>query len=72
MAAVQAENVRTSFLFIGDLNGDHQEWSGYTTTNRNGVATIDFATVSSCEQVLIGHHLILIGTLDPLMMMFLT
>ena len=27
MAAVQAEDVRASFLFVGDLNGHHQEWS---------------------------------------------
>ena len=26
MAAVQAEDVRTSLLFVGDLNGHHQEW----------------------------------------------
>ena len=25
MAAVQAEDVRASFLFVGDLNGHHQE-----------------------------------------------
>ena len=28
MAAVQAEDVRASFLFVGDLNGHHQEWLG--------------------------------------------
>ena len=26
MAAVQAEDVRASFLFVGDLNSHHQEW----------------------------------------------
>ena len=31
MAAVQAEDVRASFLFVGDLNGHHQEWLGSTT-----------------------------------------
>ena len=25
MAAVQAEDIRTSFLFVGDMNGHHQE-----------------------------------------------
>ena len=29
MAAVQAEDVRASFLFVGDLNGHHQEWLFY-------------------------------------------
>ena len=31
MPAVQAEDVRASFLFVGDLNGHHQEWLGSTT-----------------------------------------
>ena len=46
MAAVQAEDIRASFLFVGDLNGDHQEWFGSTTTDRHGGAVFDFATVS--------------------------
>ena len=29
MAAVQAENVDAAFLFVGDLNGHHQEWLGW-------------------------------------------
>ena len=37
MAAVQADGVCASFLFVGDLNGLHQEWLGSTTTNRHGV-----------------------------------
>ena len=46
MAAVQAEDVRSSFLFVGDLIGHHQEWLGSATTNSHGVAAFDFATVS--------------------------
>ena len=45
MAAVQAENVRASF--VGDLNGHHREWLGSTSTNRHGVAAFYFATVSA-------------------------
>ena len=45
MAAVQAEDVPASFLFVGDLNGYHQEWLGSTTTNRYGVAAFDFASL---------------------------
>ena len=45
----QVEDVRASFLFVGDLNGHHQEWLGSTTTNRHGVAAFDFATVSGCD-----------------------
>ena len=41
MATVQAEDVSASFLFVGDLNGHHQEWLGSTTTNSHGVAAFD-------------------------------
>ena len=34
MAAVPAEDVRASILFVGNLNGHHQECLGSTTTNR--------------------------------------
>ena len=44
MAAVQAEDIRASFLFVADLNGHHQEWLGSTTTNLHGVAA--FAQVA--------------------------
>ena len=54
MAAVKAEDVRASFLFVGDLNGHHQEWLGSTTTNSHGVAAFDFATVSGCYQLVVG------------------
>ena len=67
MAAVQAADARASFLFVGDLNGHHQEWLGSTTTNRHGVAALDFATVSSCDQLVIGPTHAPGGTLDLLM-----
>ena len=54
MAAVQSKDVRASFLFVGDLNGHHQEWLGSTTTNRHGVAAFDFSTVSGCDQLVVG------------------
>ena len=44
-AAVQAEDVHVSFLFVGDLNGHHQEWLGSKTTNRYGVTAFYFTTV---------------------------
>ena len=53
IAAVQAEDVRASFLFAGNLNGHHQEWFGSTTTNRHGVAAFDFATVSGCDKLVV-------------------
>ena len=67
MAAVQAEDVRASFLFVVDLNGHHQEWFGSTTTNRHGVAAFDFATVSGCDQLVVGPTHARGGTLDLLM-----
>ena len=51
MAAVQAEDVRASFLFVGDLNDHHKELLGSTTTDSHRVATFDFATVSGCDQL---------------------
>ena len=52
-AAVQAEDVSAPFLFVGDLNGHHQEWLGSTTTNlnRHGITAFDFATISGCVQM---------------------
>ena len=67
MAAVQAEDVRASLLFVGDLNCHHQEWLGYTTTNRHGVAAFDFATVSGCDHLVVGPTHARCGTLDLLM-----
>ena len=67
MAAVQAAYARPSFLFVGDLNGHHQEWLGSTTTNRHGVAALDFATVSGCDQLVIGPTHARVGTLNLLM-----
>ena len=57
MAAVQADYVRASFLFVGDLNGHHQVWLGSTTTNRDGVAAFDLATVSGCDQLVVPQRM---------------
>ena len=67
MSAVQAEDVRASFLFVGDLNGHHQEWLGSATKNRHGVAAIGFATVSGCDQLVVGPTNARGGTLKLLM-----
>ena len=64
---MQAEDIRASFLCVGDLNGHHQEWLGSTTTNRNGVAAFDFAPVSDCDQLVVGPSHARGGTLDHLM-----
>ena len=67
MAAMQAADVRASFLFVGDLNGHHQEWLGSTTVNRHGVAALVFATVSGCDQLMIGPTYACEGTFDLLL-----
>ena len=67
MVAVQAEDVRASFLFLGDLNGHRHEWLGSTTKNSHEVASFDFATVSSCDQLVVGPTRARAGTLDLLM-----
>ena len=67
MAAVQTEDVRSFSLFLGDLNGHHQEWLDSMTTNRHGVAAFYFATVSGCDQLVVGPTHARGGTLDLLM-----
>ena len=60
-------SIRASFLFVGDLNGHHQEWLGSTTTNRHGVTAFDFATESGCDQLVVGPTHAGGGTLEILM-----
>ena len=67
MAAVQDEDVHATFLFVGDLNGHHQQWYGSTTTNRDESSAFDFATVSGCDQLVVGPTHERGGTLDFLM-----
>ena len=51
---------------MGDLNGHHQEWLGSTTMNHHAVAAFDFATVSGCDQLVVGPTHARGGTLDLL------
>ena len=60
MAAVPAEDVGASFLFVGDLNGHHQEWLGSTTTNRHGVAAFDFTYPSNISFATLKSFLVLV------------
>ena len=45
----------------------HQEWLGSATTNCHGVAAFDFATVSCCDQLVVGPTHAPGGILDLLM-----
>ena len=49
------------------LNGHHQEWLGSATTNSHGVAAFDFATVSGCDQLVVGPTHARGGILDLLL-----
>ena len=69
---MQAEDVRAFSCLWVILNGHHQEWLGSTTTNRHGVAALDFATVSGCDQLVVGITHASGGTLDLLMTDVLT
>ena len=64
LTAMQAADALASFLFAGDLNGHHQKWLGSTATNPHGVSAIEFATVSGCDQLVIGPTHARAGTLD--------
>ena len=52
---------------MGDLNCHHEEWLSSKTMNRHGVAAIDFATVSDCDQMVVGPTHARLGILDLLM-----
>ena len=67
MSAVHTEDIRASVLFVCDLNGHHQELLGFTTTNHHGVAAFNFATVYSCDQLVVSPTHARGGTLDLLM-----
>ena len=66
-ADMQAEDVRASFLFVGDINSHHQEWLGFTTKNRHDVAAFEFMTVSGCDQLVASPTYARGGTLDILL-----
>ena len=55
--------MRASFLFVGDLNDDHQKWLVYTAM----IAAFNFATVSGCDQLVASPIHARGGTLDLLM-----
>ena len=55
MAAIQAEDVRASFLFMGDLDLHRQDWMGSSTTYRHGVEAFGFATLSGCNHLVVGR-----------------
>ena len=69
MTAVQPEDARASFLFVGDPYGHHQESLGSTTPNRHMVLQplTSQLCLHGCEQLVIGPIHARGGTLDLLM-----
>ena len=67
MAVMQARDVCTSSMFVADLNGQHQEWLGSTTTNRHGVAAFDYSILPGCDQLVVGQTHARGGTLALVM-----
>ena len=67
MAAVQAEDVQASFLFLCEPNGHHQKWLGNMTKNRHGVATFDLAIMSGYDPLVVGTTHARGGTVNLLM-----
>ena len=54
----------TEDICVGDLNGHHLEWMSSSITNCHVVAAFDFATVSSCDQLVVSPTHAYSGTRD--------
>ena len=68
----QSIDSKYSYIFVRDLNTYHREWlCSVSPTNNHGHATFDFASLSSCEQLVAGathkseNHLDLVLTNVP-------
>ena len=66
MAAVQAEDVSASIMFVGDLSDYHQGSLGSTAKNRHGSAAFTIATASGCDRLVVFPIHARGGTLDLL------
>ena len=79
-APMKAEDGRTSFLFVGDLDCHLQERLDSTIRNRPLVAAFDFASVFGCDQLVVGPtharggtlNLLMADVLDPLQIAVVT
>ena len=53
MAAIQENDRKAVFLFVGDFNAHHTEWLySVSPTDCHGRRALDFATESGCEQLI--------------------
>ena len=53
MAILQENDVKASFVFIGDFNAHHREWlNSVSPTDIHGLRALDFSSESGCEQII--------------------
>ena len=53
MAAIQSNDRKAAFLFLGDFNAHHREWlNSVSPTDCHGLRALDFATESGCDQLI--------------------
>lgn len=64
MATIQSFEEEVAFIFVGDMNGHHQEWLGSACTARHGIAAFEFSIVSYWENLVAGPIHQAGGTLD--------
>ena len=72
MAAIQENDRKASFVFIGDFNAHHKEWlNSISQTDCHGLKALDFSSESRCDQIIhspthrSGNYLDLIFTDTP-------
>ena len=53
MAAIQENDGKASFVFIGDFDAHHKEWlNSITQTDCHGLRASDFSSESGCDQII--------------------
>ena len=53
MAAIQENDRKASFVFIGDFNAHHKEWLNSISQNDcHGLKALDFSAESGCDQII--------------------
>ena len=53
MTAIQENDRKASFVFIGDFNAHHKEWLNSTSqTDCHGLRALDLSSESGCDQII--------------------
>ena len=54
MSHIQELDRKSCFVFVGDFNAHHRDWlNSISETNPHGVAALDFANLTNCEQLIV-------------------